>query len=190
MPKPRKKLTGRALQAALKKIKVLILDVDGVMTDGKIFYVEGTGWGATYSVIDGFGIKLLMRAGFEVCVISGGAFTSHKKRAEILGIKHAYFGDENKLHAFAKIQQDLGVTEAECAYIGDELFDIPVLEKVAFAATPPHAPAQVKNVAHYITKKTGGNGAVRELCEMLLDASPSVSPAAPPTKAAKPKKKG
>jgi 3-deoxy-D-manno-octulosonate 8-phosphate phosphatase (KDO 8-P phosphatase) len=173
MAKTRKKLAGKALQAVLKKIKVLILDVDGVMTDGKIFYTEGTGWGATYSVFDGFGIKLLMRAGIEVCVISGGAFTSHRKRAESLGIKHAYFGDENKLHAFAVIQKDLNATDEECAYIGDELFDIPVLERVAFAATPPHAPEAVKKNVHYVTKRPGGSGAVRELCELILAAQPS-----------------
>lgn len=166
----RSKLKGAALLKALKKVKVLILDVDGVMTDGRIFWQDDIGWGAMYSVIDGFGIRCLMKAGLEVCVISGGSFVSHKKRAEILGIKHAYFGDENKLHAFAKIKKDLGVTDAECAYIGDELFDIPVLERVAFAATPPHAPAAVKKAVHYVTKKEGGFGCVRELTDMILEA--------------------
>lgn len=173
MPTPRKKLTGRAQIAALRKVKAVILDIDGVLTDGTIFYVEGTGWGARYSVIDGFGIKLLQRAGFEVCVISGGSFTSHKKRAESLGIKHAYFGDENKLHAFDTILRDLIVTADQCAYIGDELFDIPVLERVGFAATPPHAPAAVKAKVHYVTKKAGGFGAARELCDLILAAHTS-----------------
>lgn len=167
---PRKKLSGKPLLNALKKIKVLILDVDGVMTDSRVFWTEGSGWGAFYSVIDGFGVKLLLRNGIEVCVISAGTFTSHKKRAEILGIKHAYFGDENKLHAFAEICGKLGVKESECAFVGDELFDIPVLERAGFAATPPHAPASVKKAVSYITKREGGNGAVRELCDLLLQA--------------------
>ncbi|MGZ3694872.1 MAG: KdsC family phosphatase [Bdellovibrionota bacterium] len=170
MPKGRKKLSGKALQTALKKIKVVIFDIDGVMTDGSMFYVEGTGWGAHYNVIDGFGIKLLMRSGLDVGVISGGAFLSHKKRAESLNIKHAYFGDENKLHAFAKILQEVNANVDECAYMGDELFDIPVLEQVGFAATPPHSPAIVKAASHYVTKKPGGFGAVREVCELLLAA--------------------
>lgn len=169
MAKARKMLKGAALKKALAKVKVLILDVDGVMTDGRIFYTEGTGWGAMYSVIDGFGIRCALKAGIEVCVISGGSFTSHKKRAELLGIKHAYFGDENKTHAFAKIKADLGVEDKDCAYVGDELFDIPVLEKVAFAAAPPHAPKAVKNAVNYLTKKAGGFGCVREITDLLLE---------------------
>lgn len=165
----RLKLKGTALRKALSKVKVLILDIDGVMTDGRIFWTEGTGWGAMYSVIDGFGIRRAMKAGIEVCVISGGSFTSHRKRAEVLGVTHAYFGDENKLIAFDKIKRDLGVTDKDCAYIGDELFDIPVLERVSFAATPPHAPEAVKRAAHYITKRPGGHGCVRELTDLILE---------------------
>jgi 3-deoxy-D-manno-octulosonate 8-phosphate phosphatase (KDO 8-P phosphatase) len=167
---PRKKLTAKAAVKALRRTKVLLLDIDGVLTDGRIFYTEGTGWGAIYNVVDGFGIKLLMRNGIEVCFISAGNFESHRRRAEILGIRHAYFGDENKLHAYEAIRRDLGVQEEECAYMGDELFDIPVLERAGFAATPPHSPAAVKKAAHYVTKREGGNGAVREVCDLLLEA--------------------
>lgn len=168
MPSARKKLSYNAAVKALAKIKVLILDVDGVMTDTKIFYTEGTGWGAFYSVLDGFGIRLLLRNGIEVCMISAGNFTSHRKRAEHLGIRHAYFGDENKLHAYETIRHDLKVSEEECAYMGDELFDIPILELAGFAATPPHSPPVVKAAAHYVTKNPGGGGAVREICDMIL----------------------
>ena len=170
LAKPRKKLTPKAAIKALKRTKVFILDIDGVLTDSRIFYIEGTGWGAFYSVIDGFGIKLLMRSGIEVCFISAGNFTSHRKRAEILGIRHAYFGDENKLHAYEAIRKDLKVTEEECAYMGDELFDIPVLLTAGFAATPPHSSAQVKSAVHYVTKRKGGMGAVREVCDLILEA--------------------
>lgn len=166
--KARKKLTGKPLLTALAKIKVLILDIDGVMTDGRIFWADGTGWGAFYSVLDGFGIRSLMKAGVEVCMISGGGFTSHKKRAEILGVKHAYFGNEDKIASYEKIKSDLGVTDDDCAYMADELFDIPVLERVAFAATLPHAPEAVRALAHYIPKRPAGNGAVRELTDLIL----------------------
>ena len=98
--KARKKLSPKNALKALKKTKALILDIDGVLTDGRVFYVEGTGFGAFYSVIDGFGMRLLLRNGIEVCVISAGNFESHRKRAELLGIRHAYFGDENKLKAY------------------------------------------------------------------------------------------
>lgn len=168
----RLKLKGAALKKALSKVKVLILDIDGVMTDGRIFWSEGIGWGAMYSVIDGFGIRCAMKAGIEVCVISGGSFVSHKERAKVLGITHAYFGDENKIVAFEKIKADLKVKDEDCAYIGDELFDIPVLERVSFAATPPHAPAAVKSVVHYITQKEGGHGCVRELTDLILECRP------------------
>jgi 3-deoxy-D-manno-octulosonate 8-phosphate phosphatase (KDO 8-P phosphatase) len=168
--KKRKKVQGSAVGKALKGVKALILDIDGVLTDARVFYTEPAGWGASYSVIDGFGIKLLLRNGIEVCFISAGNFLSHKKRAEILGIRHAYFGDENKIHAFEKILKDLNLQPGECAYMGDELFDIPVLERVGFAAAPPHATRKVIDVVHYVTKKEGGNGAVREICDFILRA--------------------
>lgn len=166
--KKAKKLSGKALDSVLKNIKVLILDIDGVMTDGRIFYLEGQGWGAMYSVIDGFGIRTLQKLGMEVCVISGGAFTSHKKRAEVLGIRHAYFGNEDKIVPYEQIKHDLNVTDEECAYVGDELFDLPVLRSVAFAATPPHAPQEVKDQVHYITKRQGGFGCVREITDLFV----------------------
>lgn len=169
MAKARKKLSGKALKAALKKIRVLIFDIDGILTDGKIFYTEGTGWGAHYSVIDGYGIRRLMKAGVPCAFISGGSFLSHKKRAEVLKIEHAYFGNEDKIGAYEKIKSDLGLKDEQCAYIADELFDIPVLERVGFAATVDHAPKEVKNVAHYITKRPGGNGAAREITDMLFE---------------------
>jgi len=164
----RKKLSGKGLMKALSGIKVLILDIDGVLTDGQVFYTEPVGWGASYSVFDGFGIRVLMRHGIEVCFISAGNFLSHKKRAEILGIRHAYFGSENKIHAFEKIISDLKVKAEECAYMGDEPFDIPVLERVGFSAAPPHATKKVLEIVHYVSKREGGNGAVREVCEAIL----------------------
>lgn len=166
----RKKLSGKALLKALAKVKVLILDIDGVLTDGRIFWTEQTGWGAFYSVFDGFGIRTLMKSGIEVCVISGGSFASHKERAKILGIKHAYFGDEDKIHAYEKIKADLGVKDSDCAYMADELFDIPVLAKVGFAATLPHAPKKVLDLAHYVAKRPAGNGAVREVIDLILES--------------------
>lgn len=167
-PKPRAKISPKGLEKALRPIKVLILDIDGVLTDGQAFYTEPAGWGASYSLIDGFGIKLLLRNGIEVCFISAGTFLSHRKRAEVLGIRHAYFGDENKLHSLEKICRDLDVKPEDCAYMGDELFDVPVLERVGFAACPPHATRKAKEASHYITTREGGHGAVREICDAML----------------------
>lgn len=166
--KARKKLSGAALAKAASRVKVLILDIDGVLTDCKIYYSEAGGFSAAYSVLDGFGIKLLLRNGIEVCFLSAGTFLSHKKRAEVLGIRHAYFGDENKLASFEKICRDLAVKPEECAYMADELFDIPVLEKVGLSVCPPHSTKKVLDLVHYITKKPGGNGAVREITDLML----------------------
>ncbi len=159
------------LKARLKKIKMLILDIDGVLTDARILWIEGTGWTASgYNVRDGFGIRQLMKNGIEVAMISGGAFASHKKRAEVLKVTHAYFGDEDKIHAYEKIKADTGYSDAELAYVGDELFDIPVLEKVGFSATVADAAPQVKKRVHLTTKQKGGFGAAREICDLLLEA--------------------
>jgi 3-deoxy-D-manno-octulosonate 8-phosphate phosphatase (KDO 8-P phosphatase) len=154
----------------LKKIKMLLLDIDGVLTDGRILWVDGTGWTAMYSVLDGFGIRRMMKAGIDVGFISGGSFTSHKERAKTLKITHAYFGDENKIVPYEKIKSDTGLKDDEFAFIGDELFDIAILEKVGFAATVPHAVQAVKKHADYITKAPGGFGAAREVIEMILAA--------------------
>ena len=131
----------------LARIRALLLDIDGVLTDGRIFFFECTGWTAAYSVIDGFGIKRIMQAGIEVGVISGGSFTSHRKRAEALGIKHIYLGNEDKTTAYNTIKKELGLKDEEIAYVGDELFDLPLLTQVGFAATVPHAPKVVKKAA-------------------------------------------
>src|SRR3990167_3923616 len=116
------------LQEKIKKVRMLILDVDGVMTDGRIWWIEGTGWTRAFSVKDGYGIKLLMKAGIDVAVISGGDSKSVRERAQFLNIKHVYLGDENKLVALEKIRGATGLTNDQFAFVGDELFDIPVLK--------------------------------------------------------------
>jgi 3-deoxy-D-manno-octulosonate 8-phosphate phosphatase (KDO 8-P phosphatase) len=170
-PKPRKS----QLVKSLAQIKLVIFDIDGVMTDGKIFWSENLGWGAFYSVIDGFGIRLLMKAGIKVAVISGGNFVSHKERAKVLGIQDAYFGNEDKTPAYEELKKKFSVGDKECAYIADELFDLPLLEKVGFAVCPPHAPPPLRKVAHYITKSPGGGGCVRELADLILEARSPLS---------------
>lgn len=157
-------------QKHLAKIRAVLFDIDGILTDGRILWIEGTGWTASYSVLDGFGIKLLQRAGIEVGVISGGSFNSHRKRAESLGLKHIYLGNEDKVEAYEKIKKEVGCSDHEIAYMGDELFDLPLLTEVGFAATVPHAPKEVKRAVHYITKTPGGYGAAREMINLILDA--------------------
>lgn len=149
---------------------MLILDVDGVMTDGRIWWIEGTGWTRAFSIKDGYGLKLLMKAGFDVAVISGGDSKSVRERAQFLGIKHVYLGDENKLVAIEKIRGATGFTNDQFAFVGDELFDIPVLKIVGFSATVPHAVSEVKEEVDYVTQEPGGFGAVREVADLIRTA--------------------
>jgi 3-deoxy-D-manno-octulosonate 8-phosphate phosphatase (KDO 8-P phosphatase) len=151
----------------LKKIKMLILDVDGIMTDATIFWVEGTGWTRSFNVRDGYGLKLLMKAGIEIGLISGGDSKSVRERAKFLGIKHVHLGDENKMIALDKVMKETGFSYEQLAFAGDDLFDIPVLEKVGFSATVPNAVYEVKKVVHYITENMGGHGAVREIADLI-----------------------
>ncbi|MEW6057083.1 MAG: HAD family hydrolase [Bdellovibrionota bacterium] len=155
------------LRNRLKRIKMLILDVDGVMTDGRIWWIEGTGWTRAFSVKDGYGLKLLMRSGIDVAVISGGDSKSVRERAQFLGIKHCYLGDENKIIALEKIVKATGLKHEQMAFVGDDLFDIPVLKAVGFSATVPHAVVEVKEAVHYITVEPGGFGAVREIADLI-----------------------
>ena len=165
-----KLLEAPHLQEKLKKIKLFILDVDGIMTDGRIFWLEGQGWTRQFHVKDGYGLKLLMQAGLEIAVISGGESHDVKKRVEFLKIKHVFLGDEDKVKALVKIEKATGLSYDQMAFMGDDLFDIPVLEKVGFSATVPHAVTEVKARCHYVTQYDGGNGAVREVADAIRKA--------------------
>ncbi len=158
------------IQARLKKIKILILDIDGVMTDGRIFWLESQGWTRYFHIKDGYGLKLLMKSGVQVAVISGGDSKDVRQRVEFLKIQHVFLGDEEKIKAFEKIRQATGFQADEMAFMGDDLFDIPVIERVGFSATVPHAVDQVKVKVHYITESHGGWGAVREVADAIRRA--------------------
>lgn len=158
------------LQARLKKIRLLICDVDGVMTDGTVFWLDGHGWTRKFHVKDGYGLKVLMKSGIQVAIISGGDSTDVRTRMEFLKIPYIFLGDEDKLKALDKILEASKLTLEQMAFIGDELFDIPVMEKVGFSATVPHAVNSVKKRAHYVTESRGGEGAVREVADAIRKA--------------------
>lgn len=158
------------IQARLKKIKILILDVDGVMTDGRIFWLDGHGWTRHFHVKDGYGLKVLMKSGIQVAVISGGESEDVKTRMKFLKINHVFLGDEDKIKALEKIVEATGLALEEMAFMGDDLFDIPVIEKVGFSATVPHAVEAVKARVHYVTETPGGWGAVREIADAIRKA--------------------
>ena len=162
-----KLLQTKEMIERMKKIKLLLLDVDGVLTDGSIFWLEGHGFTRMFNIKDGYGLKILMAAGVEVGIISGGKSRDVEVRAEFLKLQHVYLGDENKMIALNKIMEVTKFKPEEIAFMGDELFDIPVLETVGFSATVPHAVDEVKAVVHYVTEQRGGWGAVREVADAI-----------------------
>lgn len=154
----------------LQKIKLLILDVDGVMTDGRIIFDSNGVESKFFNVKDGHGIKMLQRGGIEIGIISGRESQVVTNRAAELGIKLVYQRSLDKLTPFAKMLAEAGCTEEETGFIGDDLIDIPVLKRVGFAAAPADAVAEVLPYVHYVATNGGGWGAVREVCDLILKA--------------------
>ena len=152
----------------LKKIKLLILDVDGVMTDGRIIFDSNGIESKFFNVKDGHGIKMLQRAGVEVGIISGRESQVVANRAAELGIVQVYQKSLDKLVPYRQMLEATGLCDEQVAFMGDDVIDIPLLKRVGFAAAPADAVAEVLPFAHFVAKNRGGWGAVRELCDMIL----------------------
>src|SRR4051812_44390939 len=157
-----------ALKQRVSQLSLMIFDIDGTLTDGRIFWVPNSGWTQMYSVRDGMGIKRLQDAGLEVAAISGGDSLSAQMRMQSLGIKHVHFGSVDKIAHFEKLLTLLKVSAANCGYMGDEVVDLPLLNAVGFSAAPPEAPDEVRGAVHYVAQKPAGSGAAREVCEFIL----------------------
>jgi 3-deoxy-D-manno-octulosonate 8-phosphate phosphatase (KDO 8-P phosphatase) len=152
----------------LKSIKMLVLDVDGILTDCKIWLDSNGQWKRFFSIRDGVGIKSLIEAGYQVGIITGSKAEDIRSRVQILGIQYFYEGALDKVPAFNDLQKKSGLLPSEMAYMGDDFFDIPVLQKVQFAATVPDAMEDVFQSVHYVTHRPAGHGAVREICDYIL----------------------
>lgn len=155
----------------LAKIKLLLLDVDGVLTDGRIIYDSQGGETKAFDVKDGHGLKLVQRAGIQVGIITGRQSQVVARRAEELGIKIVHQGAKDKTVPFLEILETLTLLPEEVAYVGDDIVDLPVMRKVGFAATVADAVDDVKAYADMVTERRGGRGAVREICDFLLRES-------------------
>jgi 3-deoxy-D-manno-octulosonate 8-phosphate phosphatase (KDO 8-P phosphatase) len=149
-------------------LKAAVFDVDGVLTDGRIFIGEAGEVFKAFSVLDGHGLKLLLQAGIEPLVITGRDSPAVRRRVADLGLRHAVYGVHDKLAAAHALMQALKLDWADMAVIGDDWPDLPLLERAALAAAPPNAHAEVQHCAHYITQRAGGDGAAREFCDLLL----------------------
>lgn len=162
------KLTTRELELRLGEIKLLSLDVDGVMTDGGLYYTEEGTQFRKFNVKDGLGIKLALKAGVEMCIISASKQVSTLTRAEHLGIQHVSIGAEDKLAALTEITTKLGIDLHEVAHVGDDLTDVALMAHVGLPLTVADAVPEALAAARYVTTKPGGAGAVRELCDLLV----------------------
>ena len=152
-------------------IRVVFFDVDGVLTDGGLYFsAEGEAL-KRFHTLDGHGVKLLIQAGIVPAVISGRDSSALRKRLAALGVTHMHLGTEGKRPAAESLLQALGLTWGEAAAMGDDWPDLPVMRSAAFACAPPHAHAEARAVAHYVTEARAGEGAARELCDLLLVAS-------------------
>jgi 3-deoxy-D-manno-octulosonate 8-phosphate phosphatase (KDO 8-P phosphatase) len=153
-----------------KKLKLLILDVDGVLTDGKLFFDNQGNEYKSFHARDGHGIKLLRQTGVEVAVISGRKSNSVALRMKNLGIAHVYQGHENKRAAFDEIIEKIGIKPDQAAHVGDDLLDLPIMTRVGFAIAVADANFAVKQRADWCTTLPGGHGAVREVCDFIMQA--------------------
>jgi len=168
--------TATSLEAAIdkaKKIKLLVLDVDGVLTDGKLYFDNDGNEYKSFHARDGHGIKLLRQTGVEVAVISGRKSNMVALRMKNLGIELVYQGHENKRSAFNEILEKTGITADQAAHVGDDLLDLPIMQRVGFAIAVSDANFAVKQHADWCTTLTGGHGAVREVCDFIMQAQGS-----------------
>nr|WP_245694962.1 HAD hydrolase family protein [Desulforhopalus singaporensis] len=165
--------TDPARKLALSRgtdIKLLLLDVDGVLTDGNLLYTSGGEEAKAFNTQDGFGIRLLRESGIETGIITARQSEIVARRAEELKIRYVYQGQKSKNGAFRQILTDAGLKPFEVAYMGDDWLDLCILVQVGLAIAPANGVDEVKNAAHYVTEKSGGSGAVREACSLILEA--------------------
>lgn len=153
-----------------KQVRVAAFDVDGVLTDGSLYYTDAGEEFKAFNVLDGHGLKMLQESGVTIAIITSRKSKLVEHRARNLGIDHLYQGVENKRDAMEALLKLLALDWAAASYMGDDVIDLPVLRRCGLAASVPQAPALVRHHAHYVTQTGGGHGAVREFCEFVLQA--------------------
>lgn len=155
------------IEERAKKVKLLILDVDGVLTDGRIIYDNFGDELKFFNVNDGLGVYLLNKAGIKTVIITAKKTRAVIKRANDMRVA-AVYSNHHKLRIYQKVLKKFRVKDEEVCFMGDDLLDLSLIKRAGLAVAPPNAIAEVRNLSHYITKKEGGKGAVRELTEIIL----------------------
>lgn len=161
-------MTSRKARAIPGNLGLLALDVDGVLTDGRFWLSDDGVESKSFNSQDGFGIRQLLRAGMEVAVISGRQSRAVEKRMSELGVTHVFLGCDDKVAVFDSLICELGIDAANTAYVGDDVPDIPLLRRAGLAIAVANAVAEVKDECALITAASGGRGAVREICDLIL----------------------
>jgi len=164
------------IQERCSRIRLVIFDVDGVLTNGCLYYGAENTEIKAFHVRDGQGIKLLRQAGLACAVISGRSSQATERRLQELGVEHIHHGIENKLDTFQTLLRTLQLSTQEVAHVGDDLPDLPIMTRVGLAVAVADADEFVKQHAHWITDKPGGRGAAREVCERILETQGLLQP--------------
>lgn len=163
-------MTRDQFLARLRGVKLLSLDVDGVLTDNSMYFMDDGTRFYKFNVKDGMGLALVRKAGLAQCIITSSETPAIRIRGEVLEIPHVFMGVQNKLEVLTRLCADLGIGLDEVAHIGDDVNDLPVLEAVGCPLTVADAVASVKDKALWISTREGGKGAVREICDLILEA--------------------
>ncbi len=154
----------------MRGVRLMSFDVDGVMTDGTLYFLESGEEMKAFNVLDGHGVKMLQEGGIRTAIFTARKSAIVERRAKSLGIEFVHQGVEDKLAAFDSLISTIGLKHVDCGHIGDDLLDLPLLRRVGFAASVPNAPPIVQSHVQYVTRAAGGRGAVREVCECILQA--------------------
>lgn len=162
-------MTQDAIERA-RDVKLIIFDVDGVMTDGTLFLADDGQEYKGFNSLDGHGLKMLKSTGVELAIITGRNSQLVAHRARNLGITHLHQGAHDKLMVYRQLLQDLDLGAEQTAFMGDDVVDLPVMRRTRLSIAVPAAPDLVKAHSHYITRREGGRGAVREACEFIMRA--------------------
>ncbi|QFT85688.1 3-deoxy-D-manno-octulosonate 8-phosphate phosphatase KdsC [Halomonas sp. THAF12] len=154
----------------LRRVRLLALDVDGVLTDGRLYFDADGDSLKAFHTLDGHGLKLVQRAGIQVALITGRDSPMVTRRASALGIRHLHQGIEKKLPTLRQLCRDLALDLSEIAYCGDDLPDLAPIHRAGVGISVPGAPSYIRRHADWVTEREGGHGAVREICDTLLQA--------------------
>ncbi len=163
-------LAKEEVQRRARDIRCLFLDIDGVLTDGKLYIGPNGEETKTNFVRDGYGIKLALKQGLQLAVISGRPSEAMRTRLGWLGIQHIALDTEDKEPAYLRMCKEMGLSDAQCAHMGDDVPDVPLLRRVGLALTVADAHDSAMKIAHWVSRYNGGHGAVREAVDLLLAA--------------------